>query len=65
MARCRIPLASFGAIRCYRLEDGRYKARGRYHELSGQYSSPAAIGDTPEQAEELLRARKTVGAFGW
>lgn len=64
MPRPRIPLGAFGAIRCYKTEDGRYKARGRFHELSGRYSSPSAIGDTPEEAVALLRARKTVGPFG-
>lgn len=48
----------------HKTEDGRYKARGRFHELSGQYSSPSAIGDTPEEAEDLLRARKAIQPFG-
>ncbi|WP_413320379.1 tyrosine-type recombinase/integrase [Agrococcus sp. 1P02AA] len=64
MARRRIPLGTFGAIRCYKTEDGRYKARGRFHELSGEYSSPSAIADTPAEAEELLRARKAVRPYG-
>lgn len=64
MARRRIPLGAFGAIRCYKTEDGRYKARGRFHELSGKYSSPSVMGDTPEEAEALLRARKAVRPFG-
>ncbi|GAA1419445.1 hypothetical protein GCM10009640_07160 [Agrococcus citreus] len=64
MARRRTPLGTFGAIRCYETKDGRWKARGRFRELSGKYSSPSAIGDTPEEAEDLLRARKAIQPFG-
>jgi hypothetical protein len=55
------PSAPSGASKT---NDGRWKARGRFRELSGNYSSPSAIGDTPEEAEDLLPARKAIQPFG-
>ena len=60
MGRPRIPLGSWGAIRCDRLTDGRYKARGTFRELSGQKADHSAIAESPSAAEELLRARAAI-----